>query len=346
MELHHPVDFQVDYPENLSPLVLIFVKLPSYLLGVVSGLAAAVVIVLSVVAIPVWFIILVSGRYPKPVFVFSVGLLQWTSRLAAWPFMMRDDWSLFGTTRRIQVMAGLGAGVFLIFGLSPWFSLSVPGAAFSSGPVAVMGTLRLEEARSVGEAQDVLGAFMMALAIENGEDAASYTSHGSWNDRVQDLLSCDSELLRDFVAVQYGQWEFENETSLRLNAYLTYESAPDLPFEARLFERPEGWRLGDLRNSDRFWGTPLGVGSSPPAEREIRGMAVDRKGNFISLDSTDTGLSEWMLRPGSSASRLVLVFRVFRVMGELRPMPNCPNPGTWRWTARETSSSRISATHG
>lgn len=116
---YHPLEFRVAHPERLSRSVLVFVKLPSYLLGVASGLAAAAFGLLVVVAIPVWFIILVLGRYPKPLFRFNADLLQWASRVGSWQGVMRDDLLFLGTTRPVQISVALGAAAFLFLGLSP-----------------------------------------------------------------------------------------------------------------------------------------------------------------------------------------------------------------------------------
>ena len=127
----HPLDFQVDRPERLSRPVLLFVKLPSYLLEVAWSLATVGVSILMIAAIPTWFVILISGRYPKALFRFNISVLQWAARVSAWQWLMRDDLSLFGTTRIVQVPVALGAAAFLYIGigLSPWLPVSLPGAS-------------------------------------------------------------------------------------------------------------------------------------------------------------------------------------------------------------------------
>ena len=128
---YHPLDFQADHPERLSRLLLVFIKLPSYLLGVGSSLSGISVYVVLLVSIPIWFIILVSGRYPRPLFRFSVSLLQWSAGVGAWQGLMRDDLSLFGTTWAVQLPVVLGAAALLYvgIGLSPWLPVSLPGTS-------------------------------------------------------------------------------------------------------------------------------------------------------------------------------------------------------------------------
>ncbi len=56
------IRLEIDYPpESLSRLVLVFVKLPSFLLSVVSSLAAVVLFLLFLISIPAWFLILVRA---------------------------------------------------------------------------------------------------------------------------------------------------------------------------------------------------------------------------------------------------------------------------------------------
>ena len=70
---YHPVDFRIEYPERLSRLVLLFVKLPSYLLGIAPALVSVSIVVLLIAVTPTWFIMLVSGKYQKPLFALALA---------------------------------------------------------------------------------------------------------------------------------------------------------------------------------------------------------------------------------------------------------------------------------
>ena len=112
----HPLRVEADYPESCSRLVLVFLKLPSFLLGVVSNLAAFVLFLLFLLAIPAWLYILVTGRYPAHWFAVSTGMLQWSCRVTAWQDLMRDDFSLFGTTTPVRVIVVIGLVLSLVVG--------------------------------------------------------------------------------------------------------------------------------------------------------------------------------------------------------------------------------------
>lgn len=88
----HPLRYDVEYPERLSRL-LIFVKwllvIPNILVLYVLGIVAYLATVVS------WFAILFSGRYPKGLFNFVVGVLRWTANVNAYLLFMRDDYPPF-----------------------------------------------------------------------------------------------------------------------------------------------------------------------------------------------------------------------------------------------------------
>lgn len=114
-----PLRLEIDYPvEPLSRLVLVFVKLPSFLLGLVSNLAGIVLLLLFLISIPVWFLILVTGRYPRSWFPMSVAMLEWNCRVSVWQNLMRDDISLFGTTTTIKILVVIGLAAGLILGIN------------------------------------------------------------------------------------------------------------------------------------------------------------------------------------------------------------------------------------
>ncbi len=97
----HPLQYEVEYPERLSRGILLL-KLLSQILGVVGSLVGLVSLVIFVHAIPAWFIILFSGRYPRELYNVAVMLFQWFARVNSWQYLLRDEWSLFGTTRLVK----------------------------------------------------------------------------------------------------------------------------------------------------------------------------------------------------------------------------------------------------
>jgi len=88
----YPVTFEVDYPERLSRW-LIFVKwllvIPNIVVLMVLLLAYEVTLVIA------WFAILFTGRYPKGLFDFGVGVMRWNMRASAYVYLLRDEYPPF-----------------------------------------------------------------------------------------------------------------------------------------------------------------------------------------------------------------------------------------------------------
>jgi Domain of unknown function (DUF4389) len=83
LELEYP-----DVPADLNrwlPLVKWFLAIPHYVvlfflyIGVVLGVIGA------------WFVILFTGRYPRLIFEFVVGVMRWTNRVSAYAFLLTTD---------------------------------------------------------------------------------------------------------------------------------------------------------------------------------------------------------------------------------------------------------------
>ena len=88
----YPVTFDIEYPERLSRL-LIFVK---WLLIIPHLIVVLfLVIVYGITLVIAWFAILFTGRYPKGMFDFAVGLLRWGARINAYFLLMRDEYPPF-----------------------------------------------------------------------------------------------------------------------------------------------------------------------------------------------------------------------------------------------------------
>jgi hypothetical protein len=88
----YPVTYELAYPEALSRwLVLVkwLLLLPHFLVLCVLYLAAFVVWIVT------WFVILFTGKFPRGLFDFQVGVLRWTYRVNAYLYLMRDEYPPF-----------------------------------------------------------------------------------------------------------------------------------------------------------------------------------------------------------------------------------------------------------
>jgi len=83
IEIPHP-----DVPKDLNrwlPLVKWFLAIPHYIVLACLAIAAIVCVVIA------WFAILFTGRYPKGLFDFVVGVTRWGLRVSAYAFLLTTD---------------------------------------------------------------------------------------------------------------------------------------------------------------------------------------------------------------------------------------------------------------
>ena len=85
------VHLDIDYPDvekdlnRLLPLVKWLLAIPHYVILAVLGFFALFAIVIA------WFAILITGRYPKGLFNFVVGILRWSLRVRAYAYLLVTD---------------------------------------------------------------------------------------------------------------------------------------------------------------------------------------------------------------------------------------------------------------
>jgi len=85
------VHLEIDYPDvehdlnRWLPLVKWLLAIPHFVVLVVLWLIAVVVVIIA------WFAILFTGRYPRSLFDFVVGVGRWSLRVGAYAFLLVTD---------------------------------------------------------------------------------------------------------------------------------------------------------------------------------------------------------------------------------------------------------------
>lgn len=85
------VHLEIDYPDvetdlnRWLPLVKWLLAIPHYFVLFFLSIAAFFVVILA------WFAILVTGRYPRGLFDFIVGVIRWWLRVEAYAFLLVTD---------------------------------------------------------------------------------------------------------------------------------------------------------------------------------------------------------------------------------------------------------------
>ncbi len=85
------VHIEIPYPDASKdlksgmPLVKWFLAIPHYIVLVFLGIAAIVSVVIA------WFAILFTGRYPRGLFDFVVGVFRWSLRVVVYAFLLTTD---------------------------------------------------------------------------------------------------------------------------------------------------------------------------------------------------------------------------------------------------------------
>ena len=85
------VHIEIPYPDAKKdlnrwlPLVKWFLAIPHYIILFFLGIAAVFVVIIT------WFAILFTGRYPKGLFDFVVGVMRWSLRVMAYAALLTTD---------------------------------------------------------------------------------------------------------------------------------------------------------------------------------------------------------------------------------------------------------------
>ena len=85
------VHIEIDYPDvekdlnRWLPLVKWLLAIPHYIVLIILGVFALVAVVMA------WFAILFTGRFPRGLFDFVVGVLRWALRVQAYAFLLVTD---------------------------------------------------------------------------------------------------------------------------------------------------------------------------------------------------------------------------------------------------------------
>lgn len=84
LDIDHPGDTDNDLNRWL-PLVKWFLAIPHYIILLFLGIGAVVAVVIA------WFAIIFTGRYPRRLFDYVVGVGRWSLRVYAYAFLLVTD---------------------------------------------------------------------------------------------------------------------------------------------------------------------------------------------------------------------------------------------------------------
>ena len=186
------VNYSVAYPERLSRLMVIVRLIVDWPIQLVLFSAQ---LALYIIAIPAWFMILLTGRYPRPLFGLSRSLLQWIAQANAWEWGLRDEWSLLFRAP-LQVYATVGVGFVVL-------------AALIGGGGTWLSTIGLG---AVSEGETVLVEFFQA-GRQSDVDVASQFIVDPDESRTQIKELFDNRyLFSGWLALDRKGWEWTNRS--------------------------------------------------------------------------------------------------------------------------------------
>jgi hypothetical protein len=229
----HPLDFQMAPAERQSRLLLVFVKLPMMVLGAFFGIATVGTWILTLLAFPMWFAILFTGRYPHPARRFAMSVLQWSARVTAWQFFMSDDWALFGRTMKVRVPALVLAVVGPAFMM--WYVFLAPKADFTL------------DSFGVTDAKHTLEEFMVAGRERDLAKARSLTDARTVTPAQFDALMNRRDLFDGYRTLSVTTFRREKSNILgdriRLEGQVGYAGGSKGAYQAILIKREGSWYI-------------------------------------------------------------------------------------------------------
>jgi hypothetical protein len=92
LEPDYPLRLDIDHQEEYSrwmPLVKWLLAIPHYIVLLVLWIGAFFAILIA------WFATLITGRYPRGLWDFVVGVTRWTTRVTAYVYLMVDPYPPF-----------------------------------------------------------------------------------------------------------------------------------------------------------------------------------------------------------------------------------------------------------
>jgi Domain of unknown function (DUF4389) len=92
VEPDYPLRLDIDHQEQYSrwmPLVKWLLVIPHYIVLIVLWIGAFFAIVVS------WFAVLITGRYPRGLWNYMVGVARWTTRVTSYHYLMVDPYPPF-----------------------------------------------------------------------------------------------------------------------------------------------------------------------------------------------------------------------------------------------------------
>ena len=91
----YPVNVVAQYPERSSRLLMFFLFFKPLLLIPHMIVVAFLAIGMSFVGLIAWFAVVFTGRYPRALWDFMVGVTRWNTRLNAWLMGLTDKYPPF-----------------------------------------------------------------------------------------------------------------------------------------------------------------------------------------------------------------------------------------------------------
>ncbi len=132
----HPLNFSIKYPENLSRGLLIlkvlfggiYVGIPHGIILAFLGIGSAVVGFIS------FWAILFTGKVPKGMFDYVIGVNRWSMRVSAYMSLMTDQYPPFtlqatpedAVTYELEYPESLSRGKLILKALFGWIYVLIP----------------------------------------------------------------------------------------------------------------------------------------------------------------------------------------------------------------------------